>query len=335
MKMMKFMFLMVMILGTFISISAYSWINVWIGLEMNLLAFIPLINLDNYKQSSETSMKYFLVQVSASMFVMFSFLYSMYFNNYFEQMNNFSNFIFNCAILMKMGAAPFHVWYPELVEGMSWFNNLLMLTWQKIAPMILIMYNFKMNLFFLIIILVSMTISGLKMWNQTSMKKILALSSINHMGWMMSMMFLNQSIWILYFCVYMLISFNLILVLNKFNINNIYELFSLMNLNKSTKFFFFFNLFSLGGIPPFLGFFPKWMVLKILMENEMYFLAFLMIFLTLMSLFIYLRIILQPLIFKISEKKPFVKYENSYFINFINFINITGLICFTLIYSMY
>nr|YP_009441721.1 NADH dehydrogenase subunit 2 [Anatis ocellata]AOY39266.1 NADH dehydrogenase subunit 2 [Anatis ocellata] len=328
------MFMIIMILGSLISISAYSWMNIWIGLEMNLLAFIPLINSENTKQSSEVSMKYFLVQVSASMIILFSFLYSMNFSDSINELNKLSQFIFNSAILLKMGAAPFHIWYPGVAEGLGWMNFLILMTWQKIAPMILIMYNFKMNAFFCSIILISMTVSGLKSWNQTSIKKILALSSINHIGWMMAMMFLNQSLWIFYFTVYIFISTNLILVLNKYNINNMNDLIMLYNSNKSAKFFFFMNLFSLGGVPPFLGFFPKWMVLKILMENNMYFLAFMMIFLTLLSLYIYMRMILQPMIMKVSEKKKFFKKQSSFFINMMNWINVLGLLGFTIVFNV-
>nr|AIW06361.1 NADH dehydrogenase subunit 2 [Cheilomenes sexmaculata] len=331
----KNLFLMMMFTGTMISISSSSWINIWIGLEMNLLGFIPLMSMDKFKQSSEISMKYFFVQVSASMMVIFSFLNSFLMSNSLDMMTPISVFMFNCAVLMKMGAAPFHIWYPDVVEGLSWSNNLLMLTWQKIAPMILIMYNFKMNLFFCIIILISMTLGGLKMWNQTSIKKILAFSSINHMGWMMSMMFLNQSMWKIYFVIYMFTTINLIMVLKKFNINNMNELFMLLNNNKTPKFFFLMNLLSMGGIPPFLGFFPKWMTLKMMMENEFYLLSFLMIFLTLISLFIYMRMILQPLMFKMSEKKNYFKNLNMFYIYFMNWMNILGLIIFSLIFSMY
>nr|ARH54156.1 NADH dehydrogenase subunit 2 [Calvia decemguttata] len=328
------MFIIIMMLGTLISVSAYSWMNVWIGLEMNLMAFIPLINSDNMKQSSEVSMKYFLVQVSASMFILFSFIYSFIYTGNINELNSTSQFIFNSAIFLKMGAAPLHIWYPGVAEGLGWMNFLILMTWQKIAPMILIMYNFKMNMFFCLIILISMTLSGLNGWNQTSLKKILAFSSINHIGWMMAMMFLNQSLWILYFIVYIFISTNLILVLNKYNINTMNDLMMLYNANKSAKFFFFMNLFSLGGIPPFLGFFPKWMVLKILIENEMYLLAFIMIFLTLMSLYIYTRLILQPMILKTTEKKNPFKKSSSFFIYLINWINIIGLLMFTVLFNI-
>nr|QHD19778.1 NADH dehydrogenase subunit 2 [Coelophora saucia] len=335
MKLMKMTFMMIMILGTLISISAYSWINIWIGLEMNLLAFIPLISSDNLKSSSEVALKYFLVQVTASMIILFSFIYSFYQLGNINNLNYTSLFLFNSAIFMKMGAAPFHMWYPKVAVGLSWMNLLILMTWQKIAPMILIMYNFNMNTYFCMIILISMTISGLKGWNQTNVKKILALSSINHIGWMMAMMFLNQSLWIFYFIVYMFITTNLVIVLNKYEINNLNELFMLYNSNKSTKFFFFMNLFSLGGIPPFLGFFPKWMVIKILMENEMYLLAFLMIFLTLLSLYIYMRMILQPMILKISSKKNYFKNSSTHFIYLMNWMNMLGLMFFTIMFNIY
>nr|YP_010411286.1 NADH dehydrogenase subunit 2 [Megalocaria dilatata]URN72796.1 NADH dehydrogenase subunit 2 [Megalocaria dilatata] len=331
--MMNILFLNIMIVGTFISISAYSWINIWIGLEMNLMAFITLINSDNMKQSSEVAIKYFLVQVSASMLILFAFLNSYILLGNVYDLTPLSKFIFNSAILLKMGAAPFHMWYPSVAMGLSWINLLIMMTWQKIAPMILIMYNFEMNSFFCTIILLSITISGLKIWNQTSMKKILALSSINHMGWMMAMMFLNQSLWAFYFTIYIFITTNLVLVLNKYNINTLEELFMLYNSSKTTKFFFFLNLFSLGGVPPFIGFFPKWMVLKILLENELYFLAFLIVLLTMLSLYIYIRMTLQPLSFKNSDKKNIFKNSEFKFIFFMNWFNITGIIIFTIIFN--
>nr|QAY82229.1 NADH dehydrogenase subunit 2 [Halyziini sp. HA] len=330
-KLMKIMFIIIMMMGTLISISAYSWINIWIGLEMNLMAFLPLMNSDNMKQSSEVSMKYFLVQVSASMFILFSFLFSLTLMGSINELSLLSQFMFNSAIFMKMGAAPFHSWYPSIAEGLSWTNLMILMTWQKIAPMILIMYNFQMNLYFSMIILLSMTISGVKNWNQTSLKKIMALSSINHIGWMTTSMLLNQSLWTLYFIIYVFISINLIFILNKYNINNLKELMMILNLNKSTKIFFFFNFFSLGGIPPFLGFLPKWLILKTLIENNMYMLAFIMIFTTMLTLYIYMRIIIQPLILKIKEKKMFFKNYETFYINLMNWINIIGLMTFTIL----
>ena len=142
-KIIKFIFVNITILGSLISISAFSWINIWIGLEINLLAFIPIINYDHFKHTSEVTMKYFLVQVSASIFILFSFLYSFSFLNSIEPLNSLSYYIFNSAILIKIGAAPFHFWYLEVAEGLRWIRLLILITWQKIAPIILIIYNFS------------------------------------------------------------------------------------------------------------------------------------------------------------------------------------------------
>nr|YP_010471339.1 NADH dehydrogenase subunit 2 [Illeis koebelei]UHJ19216.1 NADH dehydrogenase subunit 2 [Illeis koebelei]UVF63297.1 NADH dehydrogenase subunit 2 [Illeis koebelei] len=335
MNLMKMMFSVILMMGTLISISAYSWINIWIGLEINLMAFLPLINADNMKQSSEVSMKYFLVQVSGSMFILFSFILSLINLGSINELISMSQLIFNSAIFLKMGAAPFHFWYPEIVEGLSWMNILILMTWQKIAPMILVMYNFQMNIYFCMIILISMTVSGIKSWNQTSIKKIMALSSINHIGWMTSTMFLNQSLWMFYFLIYLLISVTLILMFNKYNTSNMKDLFMLMNNNKTTKLFFFLNLISLGGIPPFLGFLPKWMILNNLIMNNMTLLALMMVMLTLLSLFIYLRMMMQSLIIKSYNKKMYFKSYESFPIYFLNWINIAGLIVFTIIPNMY
>nr|UXW88391.1 NADH dehydrogenase subunit 2 [Illeis cincta] len=335
MNLMKMMFSVILMMGTLISISAYSWINIWIGLEINLMAFLPLINADNMKQSSEVSMKYFLVQVSGSMFILFSFILSLINLGSINELISMSQFIFNSAIFLKMGAAPFHFWYPEIVEGLSWMNILILMTWQKVAPMILVMYNFQMNIYFCMIILISMTVSGIKSWNQTSIKKIMALSSINHIGWMTSTMFFNQSLWMFYFLIYLLISVTLILMFNKYNTKNMKDLFMLMNNNKMTKLFFFLNLISLGGIPPFLGFLPKWMILNNLIMNNMALLALMMVMLTLLSLFIYLRMMMQSLIIKSFNKKMYFKSYESFPIYFLNWINIAGLIVFTIIPNMY
>lgn len=333
-KIIKFIFYIIIILGTLISISAFSWFNIWIGLELNLLAFIPIINYDNFKYSSEVALKYFLVQVSASLFILFSFIYSLILNSSLEQIEILPIFIFNSAILIKIGAAPFHFWYPEIAEGLRWINLLVLITWQKIAPIVLIIYNFRINLIFCLIILISIILRRMKSWNQTNLKKILVLSSINHTGWILSIIFLNQSLWILYFIIYRFITINIIYIFNKFKIFYLNDLFNLINYNKYIKIFYFFNFFSLGGIPPFLGFFPKWLALKIILENNLFLLAFLIIFLTLIFLFIYIRLIIQALLFKIYNKKPFKTYKLP-FIFYINWINLTGLVIFTIIFSIY
>nr|ALO71155.1 NADH deshydrogenase subunit 2 [Subcoccinella vigintiquattuorpunctata] len=323
------LFLITLMMGTLISISSYSWFAMWIGLEINMLSFIPLMNESKNSNSSEASLKYFIIQAISSMIILFSFLLSLILVENLIQFKVPLEMIFNSALLTKMGAAPFHFWFPEIIEGLSWMNISILLTWQKIAPMILVMYNLNSNLFFSLIILLSMMISGIKSWNQTSMKKILAFSSINHIGWMLSIFMFNQSLWLFYFSFYSFVTISLISMFQKFWISSIQSLLNILNSNKNIKLLFLFNFLSMGGLPPFLGFFPKWMILKTILSSEYFLLAFFMIFFTLLMLFVYMRLLFQALTFKLSESK--INCDSFSFLpNFFGFLNLAGLVLFSL-----
>nr|AYR05099.1 NADH dehydrogenase subunit 2 [Scymninae sp. 2 ACP-2013] len=335
MKMNKILFLNTLILSTLISISAYNWFTMWIGLEINLLSFIPLMNDSKNILSSEASIKYFIVQAISSMMILFAFLMTLLMNDFLMEMKFPFILIMSSSLLMKLGAAPFHFWFPEMIEGLSWFNALILLTWQKIAPMILLMYNFNFSYFFILVILSSLLISGLNNWNQTKLKKIMAFSSMNHLGWMLSILFFNQSLWLFYFFIYTFLTLNLVWMFNWSKIMNLSQIFSFLNFNKYLKYFFFLNFFSLGGIPPFLGFFPKWLILNILIQNNFLMLAFMMIFLTLLTLFVYIRIMFQAFTLNFIDSKILSLNISMFQIFFINFMNIFGLMIFTMIFNFF
>nr|QJF72847.1 NADH dehydrogenase subunit 2 [Nephus includens] len=330
MKWNKILFIIMLISGTLISISSYSWFSMWMGLELNLLSFIPLMN-EGTPKSSEASLKYFIIQALSSIFVLFSILMTSMINENLSILGTPLTLILNSALLTKLGAVPFHFWFPEIIEGLSWMNSLILLTWQKIAPFILISYNFMEINFLWIIIFLSMLISGIMIWNQTSLKKIMVYSSINHMGWMLSILFFNQSIWMNYFLIYSFMSLTLILMFQKFKIYTIQNILNSLNFNKLSKLFFFLNFFSLGGLPPFLGFFPKWMILKMLLEKNFIFLPLFMVFLTLLTLYIYIQLCIQSLILKFEEKKNIFSLMKISILPYFSFLNIFGLIIFLLI----
>nr|YP_009185788.1 NADH dehydrogenase subunit 2 [Atrecus affinis]ALO70357.1 NADH deshydrogenase subunit 2 [Atrecus affinis] len=329
------MFLFSLIISSLISISSYSWIGMWMGLEINLLSIIPLMNNSNNSMASEASLKYFITQALASTIFLFSII--LISSNFviFKNIINPLMIIFNSALLTKMGAAPFHFWFPEVMEGLSWINCLLLLTWQKIAPMILLLHNLNSLMFLFSVIMFSMLISGIMGLNQTSLRKIMAYSSINHIAWMLSSMFTQEIIWIIYFFIYTMISINIILIFMKFNIFYIKQLFISMNNNLMFKFFFMFNFLSLGGLPPFIGFFPKWLIIQNLINNHMFFMTFLMIMLTLMTLFYYIRLIFSMLIINMNEIKIFNKNTNKFWILMSNFMSILSLTFCTILFNYF
>nr|AII02442.1 NADH dehydrogenase subunit 2 [Stigmella roborella] len=328
----KLFFLMILFFSTLIAISANSWLGCWIGLEINLLSFIPLISNSNNLMSSEAALKYFITQAIASsnllMLILMNFLF---FNFMFT--NKILMIMINSSLLMKMGAAPFHFWFPNILEGLSWMNCFILMTWQKITPMILLSYYYCNNFLFLIIFLTSMigAIGGL---NQKSLRKLMAFSSINHMGWMIAALMMSENLWNFYFIIYSLLTMimcYMFFMFNSFYLNQIFYI----NYKKSIKFFIFLNLLSLGGLPPFMGFLSKWIILNNLIDNKLIMISFILIMSSLITLYMYIRITYSALMFNHLKMKWFNIYINNkinFKMMFISTISMFGLLFSTLIF---
>nr|YP_010947410.1 NADH dehydrogenase subunit 2 [Pseudandraca flavamaculata]WGO62450.1 NADH dehydrogenase subunit 2 [Pseudandraca flavamaculata] len=328
----KMFFLFILFFSTFIAISSNSWFGCWIGMEINLLSFIPLISNSNNLLTSEASLKYFLTQALASINFLFIILFKLILIKNFE-LNNFISIIINSSLMMKMGSAPFHFWFPNIIEGLSWFNNFILMTWQKITPMILLSYYFnKYFLYFTIILNISIgAIGGL---NQTSLRKLMAFSSINNLGWMIFSIMISENLWLFYFFMYsFLISIMCFLfyLSNTFFINQLF----INNINFSIKMNLLINFLSLGGLPPFIGFIPKWIIINFLMNNKLYLLTFIFILMSLIIIFFYIRIIYSCFMFnylKLKWFKIFIKNNFMFYINFFSFTSISGMIISTFLY---
>nr|QWB85703.1 NADH dehydrogenase subunit 2 [Chlorophorus diadema diadema] len=326
----KILFFITLISGTLISISSYSWLSMWMGLEINLLSMIPLMTGKSIF-SSESALKYFITQTLASSAILFTVIMMSNMNEFIPQNSNyFLLMMMNSALLTKLGAAPFHSWFPEVLEGIDWMNCLIMLTWQKIAPMILIMYNLQMNLFVTSIIIISSITGSILGLNQVSLRKIMAYSSINHIGWMMASMY-SFSAWINYFMIYSIITINIVIM---FHVNKIYWLSQISDMYSQSKHFkmnFMMNFLSLGGIPPFLGFFPKWITINLMVNCQFYMMSLTLIILTLITMFFYLRIAFSSLTINSSETLIKKSKMNLFTMNLTNFISLAGILVCTLI----
>nr|YP_010417661.1 NADH dehydrogenase subunit 2 [Precis archesia]YP_010417726.1 NADH dehydrogenase subunit 2 [Precis actia]USF17781.1 NADH dehydrogenase subunit 2 [Precis archesia]USF17885.1 NADH dehydrogenase subunit 2 [Precis actia] len=328
----KMFFLFILFFSTLISISSNSWLGCWIGLEINLLSFIPLMSNPNNLLNSEASLKYFLTQSIASINFLFSILINLlmlknFFNDYIISI------LINSSLLMKMGSTPFHFWFPNIMEGLSWLNCFILMTWQKISPMILLSYYMNLKFLFLIMIF-NVLIGTISSFNQTSLRKLMAFSSINNLGWMLSALLISENLWMLYFLLYSLFIFIMCFLFYIINIFYINQLFNL-NLNFSIKFSILINFLSLGGLPPFLGFFPKWMIINYLLFNDLFIISIIFTMSSLIMLFIYIRIIYSSFMFysiKMKWYKIFIKNNLMIFINISSFISLLGMITSTLFF---
>nr|YP_009128358.1 NADH dehydrogenase subunit 2 [Tribolium confusum]AJP09522.1 NADH dehydrogenase subunit 2 [Tribolium confusum] len=322
----KIIFLNSMVLGTLISVSSYSWMSMWMGLEINLLSIIPLFSNSKNIFASESSLKYFITQALASLILLMSITMLLLTDEFIHPLMNLNlKMMLNSALLTKLGAAPFHFWFPEVMEGLSWMNALILLTWQKIAPILLLMNNKINTNFLMMIIILSLTISAISSMNQISMRKILALSSINHIGWMLSSLMTSISLWLIYFLIYSLINLNIILIFNKTKTFYLNQLNNITSMNKLTKFIVMLNFLSLGGLPPFIGFMPKWFVINTLSSEKTLLLTLTMIMSTLIMLFIYTRIMISSSTLTTNEPKIKTSVKTPLIINLINSITLISL----------
>nr|ANZ54415.1 NADH dehydrogenase subunit 2 [Hieromantis kurokoi] len=328
----KMFFLFILFFSTLISISSNSWFGCWIGLEINLLSFIPLISSPNNLMASEASLKYFLTQSIASINFLFTIMLKMITFKNFE-INNFITILINSSLFMKMGSSPFHFWFPNIIEGLSWFNCFILMSWQKISPMILLSYYFnKKNL--IIIMILNTIIGAIGGLNQTSIRKIMAFSSINNLGWMLATILISENLWMFYLFMYSFLISMLCFSFNMLNLFFINQMFS-VNMNSMIKISTFINFLSLGGLPPFIGFFPKWIVINYLMFNNMYMLTFIFIMMSLIMLFFYIRIIFSIFLFnhfKLKWIKMFINNNLFYLINFFSLISLLGMSFSTLFF---
>nr|YP_009132582.1 NADH dehydrogenase subunit 2 [Nyssomyia umbratilis]AKA63224.1 NADH dehydrogenase subunit 2 [Nyssomyia umbratilis] len=330
----KSLFFMTLMIGIIITISSNSWLGIWMGLEINLLSFIPLMIDESNIYASEASLKYFLTQAMASSLLLFSIMLFLSYNNLnFNIWNyNFSSklLLINMALLIKTGATPFHFWFPSVMNCLSWFNGWVLMTIQKIAPFILIFYSFNyyINMMSLLLCLIFGAMGGL---NQTSIRKIMAYSSINHMSWMLCSMYFSKSLWLNYFMFYIFLTTSIVSLFYSFNMFFLNQIFLYFNHNLIMKFSIFTLLLSLGGLPPFIGFFPKWLVIQYAMFNNFYFIITMMVILTLFTLYFYLQMTYSAFMMDTwNFKWNFLKNKISKF-NYL-FITLTFFSIFSLIF---
>lgn len=301
-----------------------------------MLSFIPLIRDSNNLKSTESSLKYFLTQALASTVLLFAVILLILKNNINNEINeSFTSIILISTLLLKRGAAPFHFWFPNLMEGLTWINALLLITWQKIAPLILISY-LNLNNLLIIRVILSVIVGALGGLNQTSLRKLIAFSSINHLGWIFRAIIIRESIWFIYFLFYSFLSLTLSLIFYIFKLYHLNHLFSWFIGRKILKFTLFINFLSLGGLPPFLGFLPKWIVIQQLTFCGQYFQLIILLISTLITLFFYLRICYSAFILNYFETNWLINFQfnklniNLYLI--LSFFSIFGLFLISIFY---
>nr|URX53395.1 NADH dehydrogenase subunit 2 [Procryptotermes leewardensis] len=288
--------------GILISISSNSWLGAWMGLEINLMSFIPLMSSQENIFTAEASLKYFIIQALASAVLLFLVVMESLVNQNLMMDKSIHEYVIMTPLLLKMGAAPLHWWFPSVMEGLSWENCLLMMTVQKTAPMMLISYLMEMGPLILVVVMTSVMVGSVGGMNQTSLRKILTYSSINHTGWMLMSLIGGSNLWLMYFVVYSFLILGVTTIVKSHNISFINQTMS-TNGKITTSFLLFTTLLSLGGLPPFIGFLPKWAVIQMMVTNNLSSIMTMMVITSLMTLYYYLRVCYSSFITLHDEMK--------------------------------
>nr|YP_010311840.1 NADH dehydrogenase subunit 2 [Leptocorisa costalis]UNA68824.1 NADH dehydrogenase subunit 2 [Leptocorisa costalis] len=305
----KIIFIFVLMMSTLMTISANNWLGMWMGMEMNLMAFIPLISKSKNKNSSQAMMMYFLVQSIGSVTLLFSVTMNplVMANLNFEEL--WLKEMIMVSLAIKLGAAPFHWWLPNVMSNLNWPECLILMTWQKLAPLT-VMNNLMSSPMMITYMLITFSgmVGSFGGLNQTSVRKMLGYSSINHLGWMMSFMSMSD-MWYKYLIIYSLLMSMICYMLNH---KNIYFLNQMMPSSNSMteKFMLTIMMLSIGGLPPFIGFLPKWMAIQSMISSSLVPVMITMLVLSLVTLLYYLRMMINYMLMY-STMNKWMKFKST------------------------
>nr|WPW59767.1 ND2 [Subdoluseps nilgiriensis] len=282
-------------MGTIITMSSFHWLFAWMGLELNTLAIIPIIAMQHHPRATEAATKYFLTQAAASATLLFASTMNAWSTGTWDitQLTNEpACTMLTLALSMKLGLAPLHFWLPEVLQGTTLSTALLITTWQKLAPISLLYltHNTINPSMLLAMGLLSTVVGGWGGLNQTQTRKIMAFSSIAHLGWMAAITTINPNILLLNLTLYITMTTTTFMMLIFTTSKTIKDMTMSWTISPAVTAMMLVLLLSLGGLPPLTGFMPKWLILQELTTNNLSMTATILALSALLSLFFYLRL---------------------------------------------
>nr|AEA40976.1 NADH dehydrogenase subunit 2 [Sclerurus scansor] len=291
----KLIFTLSLLLGTTITISSNHWAMAWTGLEINTLAILPLIAKSHHPRAIEAATKYFLTQAAASTLLLFSSTTNAWFTGQWDitQLTHpTSCLLLTTAISIKLGLVPFHFWFPEVLQGSSLMTGLLLATVMKFPPMTLfLLTSSSLNPILLTTMaIISTALGGWAGLNQTQTRKILAFSSISHLGWMTAIILYNPKLSLMTFYLYCMMTAAIFSTLKTTKILKLSSMMTAWTKIPPLNGALLLALLSLAGLPPLTGFLPKWLIIHELTKQEMTPTATIIALLSLLGLFFYLRL---------------------------------------------
>nr|YP_009114589.1 NADH dehydrogenase subunit 2 [Stichophanes ningshaanensis]AIH00206.1 NADH dehydrogenase subunit 2 [Stichophanes ningshaanensis] len=284
------------ILSTSLITSTTHWLMTWVCLEINTLSMTPIISKQHHPRATEAATKYYLTQTMASTALLFAATTNALSTSNWEvhlTTEPTATTIITLALMMKMAAAPFHFWLPEVSQGTTTLTTLTILTWQKIAPLTILLttHNKANTTLMLTSAILSVAVGGLGGLNQTQLRKLMAFSSIAHTGWILATLTMAPNISALTFMIYTMSTTPAFLSIGLSTTTTVKDIGTMWTYSPYLMMVLSTTILSLGGLPPLTGFMPKWLILNKMIHLNMTIEAITMATASLLSLYIYMRLV--------------------------------------------
>lgn len=312
-------------LGMMVLVSANSLLMIYLGLELLSLPLYALVALHKKSDSAEAAMKYFMMGALASGILLYgiSLLYGVTGGIQLDQINTFVQtasstqwhiallgliFVL-CGVAFKLGAVPFHMWIPDVYQGAPTNITLLISSAPKIAAFGMsyrllhdAFANFapQWSQFLVVLAVLSLALGNVAAIVQTNVKRLLAYSAIGQIGFLLlgllvapQMGYTAATYYILIYTIVVLGAFGILLLLSQhgFEAQTFEDLKGLAQCNPWLAFIMLLVAFSLAGVPPTVGFYAKFMILKGLVQSGLPELAAIAVIFSVIGAFYYLKIV--------------------------------------------
>ncbi|WBF65908.1 MAG: NADH-quinone oxidoreductase subunit NuoN [Candidatus Kinetoplastibacterium crithidii] len=338
------------LLGQMIMVSSGNLLSIYLGLELMSLPLYAMIAMRrDYSKSIEAALKYFILGSIASAILLYGFSLVYGISNSLELVDLsafiqgtisieiviFSLIFILAGLSFKLGVVPFHMWVPDVYQGSPTIITLLISTAPKIAAfaiMIRILFNsfvaFYLDWQSIIIIfsILSLAIGNIAAILQTNFKRVLAYSTISHMGFVLlgligveplegSVAYIDSVFYIISYVITNMAIFGLLMFFSRanFDCENLDDLKGLNQVNPVMAFFMLICMLSLAGLPPFVGFYAKFSILRNLINSNHLYIAIYAILFSLIGAFYYLRVIKIVYFDNCNNNLSIIKSNNFYY----------------------
>nr|YP_005087988.1 NADH dehydrogenase subunit 2 [Pauropus longiramus]ADT63090.1 NADH dehydrogenase subunit 2 [Pauropus longiramus] len=290
-------FLFTLFYSSFIALSSTSFFFFWLGLEINLMSFISFLMSPQSSWNFNSLIKYFIIQSASSMLIIL-----LFFSMKIDVISFHLSFpiLLILPLFLKLGLFPFHLWYLSVMKKINMLPMILLLTWQKIPPLMMLYLS---NLYYLILpTSISGIMSSILLFFSSSIRFILTFSSVMNNSWSILILKINIFYWWIFFITYSIsiLMFFKYLVLSKSS--SLSELYSKPIMYSIS---FLLMIFWFSGLPPSISFITKILILSSFSKSFNILLYFLMIMSSLLMIYAYFRLSL-PIFLSVSLKKNFM-----------------------------